>query len=112
MKRKEKYVESLEDKEEERIVKTEDGKEIIIEYFHKPNVVGNRSVCTGLPIWVGETIAKASIDGGTEIETVAKCWLNEPYIYSRGRVVSTGRILKQFKLPTSLVEQVKTEIKE
>jgi len=109
MKRKEIYVESLEDKEEERIVKTEDGKEIAIKYFHKPNVVGRRSVYTGLPIWVGETIAKASIDGGTTIETEAKCWLNEPYTYNRGRVVSTGRVLKEFNLSTSLAEQVKAE---
>ena len=101
-----KYDEVLKDLEEKRTVKTEDGKEVEVEYEHKPNVIGRRSVYTGLPIWVGETTAKGNLDGGTEVVTVAKCWLREPYTYSRGRIVSTGRILKQLGLPTSLAEQV------
>jgi len=103
---KRKY-EKVEDKEEARTVKLDDGRELAVTYLHRPNVVGNRSEFTGLPIWVGETVAKASLDGGTEIETTAYCWLKEPYTYSRGRVVSTGRLLKELHLPTSLAEQVK-----
>jgi len=103
---KEKYPEYLEELEETRTLQTEKG-ELEITYKHMPNVVGKRSKHTGLPIWVGTTTAKASINGGTAEETEAKCWLNEPFTYSRGRVVSTGRLLKQFGLPTSLAEQVK-----
>ena len=101
------YEEELKDKKEKRTVKTKDGKEVEIEYEHSPNVVGRRSKYTGLPIWVGETSAKGNYDGGTEVVTVAKCWLNEPFTYNRGRIVSTGRILKQLGLPTELTEQVK-----
>lgn len=108
--KEEKY--KLEDKTEARTVKLDDGRELTVTYLHRPNVVGDRSAYTGLPIWVGETVAKANLDGGTEIETVAYCWLKEPYTYSRGRVVSTGRLLKELHLSTSLAEQVKTEIKE
>ena len=108
--KEEKY--KLEDKTEARTVKLDDGRELAVTYLHRPNVVGDRSAYTGLPIWVGETVAKANLDGGTEIETVAYCWLKEPYTYSRGRVVSTGRLLKELHLSTSLAEQVKTEIKE
>lgn len=100
------YEEVLKDLKEKRTVKTEDGKEVEVQYEHKPNVV-KRSFETGLPIWVGKTIARGNLDGGTEIEVEAKCWLKEPYTYSRGRVVSTGRLLKQFKLPTKLADQVK-----
>lgn len=97
----------IENKEETRTIKLEDGKEMKVAYEHRPNVVGPRSDYTGLPIWVGQTFAKGSINGGTEVETVANCWLKEPYTYSRGRVVSTGRLLKQLRQPTSLAEQVK-----
>lgn len=101
------YEENLEDETtEQRTLKTEKG-ELTITYTHTPNVVGKRSKYTGLPIWVGTTHAVGSINGGTSIETESKCWLNEPFTYSRGRVVSTGRLLKQLGLPTSLAEQVK-----
>jgi len=100
------YEEVLKDLKEKRTVKTEDGKEVEVQYEHKPNAV-KRSFETGLPIWVGKTIAKGNLDGGTEIEVEAKCWVNEAYTYSQGRVVSTGRLLKGLHLPTSLAEQVK-----
>jgi len=108
---KETYEEVLKDLKEKRTVKTEDGKKVEVQYEHKPNDV-KRSFETGLPIWVGKTIAKGSIDGGTEIEVEAKCWVNESFTFSQGRVVSTGRLLKQLGLPTSLAEQVKAEIKK
>lgn len=104
---KEKYKAVLEDLKEKRTVKTEDGKEVEIQYEHYPNVVGPRSIHTGLPIWVGKTEAKGCLDGGTSIETEARCWTHEPYAYSQARVVSTGRLLKLLGLPTSLTEQVK-----
>ena len=81
--------------------------DLVIEYDHQPNVIGPRSEYNGLPIWVGYTKATASVNGGTAIETVAYCWLKEPFTYSRGRVVSTGRLLKELKLPTYLAKQVK-----
>lgn len=105
--KEEKY--KLEDKKEARTVTLDDGRELAVAYLHRPNVVGDRSAYTGLPIWVGETVAKASLDGETEIETTAYCWLREPYTYSRGRVVSTGRLLKKLHLPTLLAEQVEEE---
>lgn len=104
----EKYKEYLRDKEEKRKIETPDGV-LEIKYQHYPNRVGRRSAYNGLPIWVGKTHAIASIDGGTTVETEAKCWLKEPFTYSRARVVSTGRLLKQLNLPTSLAEQVKGE---
>jgi len=107
---KEIYEAELKEKEETRTVKIQEGEELLVEYLHEPNIVGLRSVYTGLPIWVGRTTAKASKDDGTVIEDVANCWLKEPYTYSRGRVVSTGRLLKQLRLPTLLAEQVKDEI--
>ena len=81
--------------------------DLVIEYHHQPNVVGPRSDYTGLPIWVGKTTAKTSVNGGTAIETIAYCWLREPFTYSRGRVVSTGRLLKELEYPTYLAKQVK-----
>jgi len=104
---KEKYIAVLEDREEERVLKTEDGKEVEIKYEHYPSVVGPRSVYTGLPIWVGKTEANGCLDGGTSIDVEARCWTHEPYSYSQARVVSTGRLLKQLGLPTKLAEQVK-----
>lgn len=103
---KEKYEAKLEAKEEKRTIFVGE-KELSLKFYHNPNVVGPRSEHTGLPIWVGETVAKGNLDGGTEVETVAYCWTNEPYTYSRGRVVSTGRLLKQLGLPTLLTDQVK-----
>lgn len=105
--KKEKYEVNLKEKQETRTVVTKDKKKLEIEYSHLPNVVGPRSAYTGLPVWVGETTAKGNLDGGTEVETIANCWLKEPFTYSRARVVSTGRLLKQLHLPTSLAEQVK-----
>lgn len=104
-KRKEQYNPNLQDLEEERSLKI--GKQkLVIKYYHQPNVVGERNVYNGLPIWVGKTIAKAQYNGKTN-EAEAKCWLQEPFTYSRARVVTTGRILKQLNLPTNLSEQVR-----
>jgi hypothetical protein len=96
------YKENLKDKKEEKVVKAEDNKEIVVQYKHYPNVVGKRSVYTGLPIWVGKTEAEAN-----GIKAEAKCWVGEPYSYDQARVVVTGRILKQMGLPTKLAEQVR-----
>jgi len=104
----EKYKEYIEDKKEKRKIETPEGV-LEIEYQHYPNLVGRRSKYNGLPIWVGKTHAKASHNGGTTVETEAKCWLKEPFTYSRARVVSTGRLLKQLNLPTSLAEKVKDD---
>lgn len=101
MKNKEIYEENLKDLKEVRKIEV-DGKEIEIQYRHKPNVVGKRSKFTGLPIWVGYTEAECN---GKKAQ--AKCWVGEPYTYSQARVVVTGRILKQMKLPTELAEQVR-----
>lgn len=98
---KKQYEEKVKDMKEKRKVKVEAGEDIDIEYKHYPNIVGPRSKYTGLPIWVGKTEATAN---GTTVN--AYCWLKEPYTYSRGRVVTTGRLLKQFGLSTSLAEQV------
>jgi len=95
------YEEKLKDKEETRTVKAGKAK-VEIAYKHQPNVVGPRSKYTGLPIWVGKTEANAN-----GITVVAFCWLNEPYTYDRGRIVTTGRLMKELGLPTSLAEQVK-----
>ena len=103
---KKKYETKLEEKEEKRTIYVEK-KELLVTFYHNPNVVGPRSTHTGLPIWVGETVAKGSLDGGTVVETIANCWVNEPYTYTRARVVSAGRLLKQLKLPTELAEQMK-----
>lgn len=104
---KEKYEAVLEDREEKRTIKTDDGKEVEVKYKHYPSVVGPRSIHTGLPIWVGKTEANGCLDGGTQIDVEARCWTHEPYSYSQARVVSTGRLLKQLGLPTNLAEQVK-----
>ncbi len=104
---KEKYTAVLEDREEKRIVKTEDGKEIEVKYKHYPNAVGPRSVFKGLPIWIGKTEASGCLDGEKKYYVDARCWTNEPFSYSQARVVSTGRLLKILKLPTSLAEQVR-----
>lgn len=82
-------------------------KEIEIEYEHYPNEVGPRSEYTGLPIWVGKTIASGCLDGGTYMSVEAKCWLNEPYNFEQAKFIATGRLLKVFNLPTSLACQVK-----
>jgi hypothetical protein len=100
------YKENIKDATETRTVKTEKG-DVKITYEHTPNVVGKRSKYTGLPIWIGTTKASGSLNGGTQVETEAKCWLKEPFTYQRGRVVTTGRLLKELGLPTSLAEQVK-----
>ena len=101
-----KYEANLETRNEACVILTEDGKKIDIKYRHRPNAVGPRSNYKGLPIWVGETEATATLDNGTEVTAVAKCWLKEPFTYSRGRVVSTGRLLKELGLPTKLAMQV------
>ena len=102
-----KYESVLEDTDEKRTIKTQDGKELVIEYHHRPNVVGKRSIHTGLPIWIGHTKAEAN---GKELkfaEAEAKCWTNEVYDYNQARVVVTGRILKKLNLPTELAEQAR-----
>lgn len=101
-----KYEANLEKKEEEAVIE-HNGKIVHVKYLHEPNVVGPRSEYTGLPIWVGLTTASTNVDGGTQIDVLAKCWMNEPFQYSQARVVSTGRLLKKLGLPTNLAEKVK-----
>ena len=102
---KRKYETKLEEKEEKRTIFI-GKKELLITFCHFPNVVGPRSAHTGLPIWVGETIATGSLDGGAVVETIANCWVNEPFSFTRARVVTAGRLLKQLKLPTELADQM------
>ena len=96
------YIEQLGDVRETRTIDAGNGKKIEIEFSHFPNVVGTRSKFTGLPIWIGKTVANAP--GATE---ESLCWVNEPYSYAWGRVVATGRVLKKLGLPTSLAEQAR-----
>ena len=107
MKNKKVYEQNLEDTEEKKIIKTDEGTEILVTFQHYPNIVGPRSKYTGLPIWVGKTVASATLNGGTSHEVEAKCWTHEPFDFSQARVVSAGRLMKEFNLPTLLAEQVK-----
>lgn len=100
-----KYEEYVEEKTETREINTKRGK-LVIEYKHMPNVV-KRSQYTGLPVWIGKTEATGTLNGGTAIDTEAKCWAHEPWDFSRARVVTTGRILKQLNLPTCWADLVK-----
>jgi hypothetical protein len=102
---KEIYEANLKDLQESRKINTFMG-ELTIDYTHEPNVVGERNTYTGLLIWVGKTTAKTTVNGKV-YETVAKCWVNEPFTYSRARIVATGRLLKKVMLPTSIADQVK-----
>lgn len=95
------YEEVLRDVRETRTIDA-GVKKIEIEFSHYPNMVGKRSKFTGLPIWVGKTVANAP--GATE---EALCWVNEPYAYAWGRVVSAGRVLKKLGLSTKLAEQAR-----
>ncbi len=95
------YVEVLEDVQETRTIDA-GVKKIEIKFSHYPNVVGTRSKFTGLPIWVGKTVANAPGATGESL-----CWVNEPYSYAWGRVVATGRVLKKLGLPTDLAEQAR-----
>ena len=104
---KEKYIAVLEDLTETRTIKISDGKAIEVTYKHYPNIVGSRSIHTGLPIWVGKTEASGCLDGGTDQTVEARCWLSEPYSYAQARVIAAGRLLKQLGLPTKLAEQAR-----
>lgn len=95
------YEANLRDLQEERKIHTTEN-EIIIRYEHQPNSVGPRSEYTGLPVWVGRTLAEAFVNGKSVARVEAKCWMYEPFNYSQARIVSTGRILKKLKLPTDL----------
>ena len=99
----------FEDKKDERVINVDKKTKLKIEYEFKPNEVGPRNSQTGLLIWVGKTIAKASLNGGTEKEVEAKCWIRDPYSMEIGREVVTGILLKELELPTKLAEQVKAE---
>ena len=103
---KKQYETHLQDVDEKRTINVQKQKTVVIEYHHRPNEVGPRSTYTGLPIWVGKTMAEASF-GKEHAEAVAYCWMFEPFDYSQARVVVTGRILKKLKFSTSLAEQVK-----
>lgn len=105
MKQKEMYEANLKDLKEARKIKTFMG-ELTIEYSHEPNVVGERNNYNGLLIWVGKTTAKTTVNGKV-YESVTKCWVNEPFTYSRARIVATGRLLKKIMLPTEIAEQVR-----
>jgi len=108
---KEKYNDILEDIEELGVINVNQDEKIDISFSHHPNVVGPRSKYTGLPIWVGLTVATAVLrdDAGVQdkCQTKAFCWINEPFDYSRARIVTAGRALKIFGYPTKLADQVK-----
>lgn len=100
------YEQNLKSKKEERTI--DDGKhKFVVEYNHYPNAVGPRSKYTGLPIWVGKTIARGPYADDQAKEVVAKCWTDEPFDYDQARFIATGRLLKALGLPTSLADQVK-----
>jgi len=112
MEKNEKHIVLEDETIEERDIKLESGKKLTIKYTHQPNIVGPRSKYTGLPIWIGKTEAHGRIVDQHDKPGFAKtseafCWLQEPYDYSQARVVTTGRLLKAFNLPTKLAEQVK-----
>jgi len=89
---------------EKGTIKTEN-MEINIVFIHNPSI-GERSPYNGKALWLGDTTANTKV-GNISYTAHAKCWIGEPFSYSRGRYISTGRILKEIGLDTKLAKQVR-----
>jgi len=103
MRKRGEYKEKLEySTEEVRTILVEEGQRMEIRYVFEPNIVGPRSKYTGLPIWIGRTIATSGKQG-VEIY----CAREEPFDVDQAIYIATGKLLKKMNLPTQLADQVK-----